>query len=121
MTTLTDLPSLLRDDPVVADLLSGAAPVVAIPEPARPLVVSALARLSSRRPLLVAVPTQAEAERLAHDLEAFLGRDTVDQFPAWETLPFERVSPTVETMGRRLRTMWRIRNCLLYTSDAADE
>ena len=25
-------------------------------------------------------------------------------FPAWETLPFERVSPGVETMGRRLRT-----------------
>ena len=31
-------------------------------------------------------------------------------FPAWETLPFERVSPSVETMGRRLRTMWRLRD-----------
>ena len=29
-------------------------------------------------------------------------------FPAWETLPFERVSPSVETMGRRLRAMWRL-------------
>ena len=33
----------------------------------------------------------------------------VDLFPAWETLPFERVSPGVETMGRRLRAMWRLR------------
>jgi transcription-repair coupling factor (superfamily II helicase) len=26
--------------------------------------------------------------------------------PAWETLPFERVSPEVETMGRRLALLW---------------
>ena len=39
-----------------------------------------------------------------------LGADEVDLFPAWETLPFERVSPCVETMGRRLRTMWRLRD-----------
>ena len=41
---------------------------------------------------------------------AFLGADEVELFPAWETLPFERVSPGVETMGRRLRTMWRLRD-----------
>src|SRR5690606_4452060 len=29
-------------------------------------------------------------------------------FPAWETLPFERVSPSVETMGRRLEVLWRL-------------
>ncbi len=54
------------------------------------------------------MPTNAEAERLAHDLAAFLGADEVELFPAWETLPFERVSPSVETMGRRLRAMWRL-------------
>ena len=57
----------------------------------------------------MAVPTGAEAERLAHDLGQFLGADEVEQFPAWETLPFERVSPGLETMGRRLRVMWRLR------------
>jgi transcription-repair coupling factor (superfamily II helicase) len=56
------------------------------------------------------VPTATDAERLAHDLGAFLGPDQVDLFPAWETLPFERVSPSIETMGRRLRTMWRLRH-----------
>ena len=64
----------------------------------------------SRQPLVVAVPTTGEAERLAHDLAAFLGADEVELFPAWETLPFERVSPAVETMGRRLRTLWRLRD-----------
>jgi transcription-repair coupling factor (superfamily II helicase) len=55
------------------------------------------------------VPTSADAERLAHDLALFVGEPHVDVFPAWETLPFERVSPSVETMGSRLRTLWHLR------------
>ncbi len=59
--------------------------------------------------MLVAVPTRAEAERVAGDLRQYLGEEAVELFPAWETLPFERVSPNAETMGRRLRVMWRLR------------
>jgi transcription-repair coupling factor (superfamily II helicase) len=84
-------------------------PVVAVPEAARALFVAALAGVTTRRPLLLAVPTDAEAERLARDLAQYLGPDAVEHFPAWETLPFERVSPALETMGRRLRVMWRLR------------
>ena len=29
-------------------------------------------------------------------------------FPAWETLPFERISPGVETMGRRCEAIWQL-------------
>ena len=35
-------------------------------------------------------------------------RTPVEVFPAWETLPFERVSPDVSTMGRRLRLLWQL-------------
>ncbi|MGH9150827.1 MAG: transcription-repair coupling factor, partial [Acidimicrobiales bacterium] len=84
--------------------------VLAVPQPARAFTVAGLAILSDRHPLVVATPTTTDAERLAADLRAFLGDDQVDAFPAWETLPFERVSPSVETMGRRLRAMWRLRN-----------
>ena len=84
--------------------------VVAVPDPARAFVVAGLATLSRRHPLVVTVPTTTDAERLSSDLRAFLGPDAVDLFPAWETLPFERVSPGVETMGRRLRALWRLRN-----------
>ena len=45
----------------------------------------------------------------SRDLAQFLGDGEVELFPAWETLPFERVSPSFETMGRRLRVMWRLR------------
>ena len=108
--TLAPLLPLLRNDDTFAGLRGLRSGVVAVPEPARAFAVAGVAEASGRRPVLVAVPTNVEAERLAHDLAAFLGPEQVDVCPAWETLPFERVSPSVETMGRRLRTMWRLQS-----------
>ncbi len=107
---LRDLPPLLREEPGFASVLGRSSAVLAVPEPARALVVAGLSTLSSRRPIVVAVPTTGDADRLVNDLRAFLGADAVESFPAWETLPFERVSPSVETMGRRLRALWRLRD-----------
>src|SRR5215468_8361419 len=108
MPPLSDLPKLLADEPAVRAVVARAH-AVAVPESARALFVAALAGVTTRRPLLVAVPTGAEAERLARDLTQFVGDGDVELFPAWETLPFERVSPSLETMGRRLRVIWRLR------------
>jgi transcription-repair coupling factor (superfamily II helicase) len=107
--SLRSLPPLLAQDEAVTRLAGAPSALIAVPEPARAFVIAGLARLSSRRPLVVAVPTSPDADRLTHDLRAFLGEDEVETFPAWETLPFERVSPSVETMGRRLRVLWRLR------------
>jgi transcription-repair coupling factor (superfamily II helicase) len=107
---LADLPAALRDEPALARVLGRPSATIAAPEAARALVTAGLAGLTQRRPLVLAVPTSTEAERLAHDLAAYLGDDRVELFPAWETLPFERVSPAVETMGRRLRVLWRLRD-----------
>ena len=102
---LADLPALLAGEPAVRAVIDRV-PVVAVPEPARALYLAALARVTTRRPILVTVPTAAEAERVTHDLTRYLGRDGgVELFPAWETLPFERVSPSLDTMGRRLRRL----------------
>ena len=105
---LAPLLSLLRSDDTFSSLRDLRSVVVAVPEPARAFAVAGLVEASGRHPTVVAVPTNAEAERLAHDLSAYLGSGQVDVCPAWETLPFERVSPSVETMGRRLRAMWRL-------------
>ena len=70
--------------------------------------MASLVRRTDRSPLVVAVPTGTEAERLVSDLRLMLGDHVVEYFPAWETLPFERVSPAVETMGRRLRVLHRL-------------
>ncbi len=105
---LAPLLPLLRSDQAFTSLRDLRSVVVAVPEPARAFAIAGLAEAAGRHPTVVAVPTNSEAERLAHDLAAYLGADQVDVCPAWETLPFERVSPSVETMGRRLRTMWRL-------------
>ena len=112
MTTgppLAPLAPLLAEEPALRAVI-GREPVVAVPDPARALFVAALAHVSTRRPIVVAVPTLNDADRMVHDLAQFLPAGAVEEFPAWETLPFERVSPSVETMGRRLRVMWRLRS-----------
>lgn len=74
------------------------------------MAIAGLAALSRHRPLLVACPTGTDAGHLHDDLVSIMGASAVALFPAWETLPFERVSPTVETMGRRHEVLWRLRH-----------
>jgi transcription-repair coupling factor (superfamily II helicase) len=107
---LEPLPALLRGEPALAGIAGGSTGVLAVSEAGRAFTIAGLAHLTERHPIVVAVATTTEAERLAADLRAFIGQDAVDVFPAWETLPFERVSPSVETMGRRLRVMWHLRD-----------
>ena len=92
----------------MVDALSVGSTALAVPEAATAFVIAGVARLSDRRPMLVVTPTVRDAERLAHDLSTFLGTGTVALFPAWDTLPFERVSPEVATMGERLRLLWHL-------------
>lgn len=107
---LSELTRLLGTESSLVATASGSAPVVAVPDVARAMFVASLAKMTGRRPIVLAVPTGTEADRIAHDLRELLGPREVEVFPAWETLPFERVSPAMETMGRRLRIVWRLRN-----------
>ena len=121
--SLRSLPPLLRDEPAMARVVGASTATLAVATPAQAFVLAGLIRLGSRRPVLVVTPTGAAAEQLAHDLEAFTGGPILrprspapavdgpgraEVFPAWETLPFERVSPDVSTMGRRLRLLWQM-------------
>lgn len=64
--------------------------------------------LSQRRGPLVAI-TPGSPDRLAADASTFLPPGSVEVFPAWEMLPFEHVSPAPDVVGRRLRTLWRMK------------
>ncbi len=107
---LRSLAPLLRDEPGLTRAFGEPDARLAVVEVARPISIAALATLSNRRPLLVACPTGTMARQLHDDLAQFLDEDELALFPGWETLPFERVSPNVETMGQRLDVLWRLRD-----------
>ncbi len=74
-------------------------------------VVAAMAAPAPRgggRPVLAVTATGREAEDLATALRCFLPADSVVEFPAWETLPHERLSPRSDTVGRRLAVLRRL-------------
>src|SRR5215468_5597815 len=80
------------------------------PPALRPLLVAALAgQPGSASPLVLAVTATArEAEELAAALGSLLSEDAVGYFPAWETLPHERLSPRSDTSGQRLAVLRRL-------------
>ncbi len=53
--------------------------------------------------LLVVMPGESEAEELVDDLRLFTS--SVAFAPAWETLPFEHVSPNISTMAMRAEAL----------------
>ncbi len=83
----------------MVDAMAVGSSALAVPDAAVAYVVAGMGRLGERRPLLVVTPTVGDAERLSHDIGAFLGDDVVELFPAWDTLPFERVQPRVVDDG----------------------
>jgi transcription-repair coupling factor (superfamily II helicase) len=75
------------------------------PPALRPFVAAAIA---GKRPALVVTATGREAEDLAAALGGLLPADSIAVFPAWETLPHERLSPRSDTVGRRLAVLRRL-------------
>ncbi|WP_461189561.1 transcription-repair coupling factor [Arthrobacter sp. Z4-13] len=58
--------------------------------------------------VLAVTATGREAEDLTAALRAYLPADAVAEFPSWETLPHERLSPRSDTVGRRLSVLRRL-------------
>jgi transcription-repair coupling factor (superfamily II helicase) len=78
------------------------------------LRVPLLAALLDRRPaasraLLVVTATGRDSEALRQALPSFAPEAEIIEFPAWETLPHERLSPSAEIVGRRLTTLRRLK------------
>ena len=110
MTVLGELASTLSFDPALNAALGAKSASIVCADHTWPLLLSGLAQRTSDEIVVVATPTGLMAGQLHDDLVAFLPERDVALFPAWETLPFERVSPNVETMGKRLEVLWRIKN-----------
>ncbi|MUM27774.1 transcription-repair coupling factor [Mycolicibacterium sp. CBMA 295] len=108
-TPIAGLVELALTDPSLQDVLRRAADrpadlALVGPASARVLVAATLAQQS---PLLVVAATGREADDLTAELRGVFG-DAVALFPSWETLPHERLSPGVETVGARLLLLRRL-------------
>ncbi|MEV6313928.1 transcription-repair coupling factor [Streptomyces sp. NPDC051776] len=60
------------------------------------------------RAVLAVTATGREAEDLAAALRSLMPPDSVVEYPSWETLPHERLSPRSDTVGRRLAVLRRL-------------
>ena len=108
-TPIAGLVDLALRDPSLQDVTRRAADrpadlALVGPASARVFVASALAQVG---PLLVVTATGREADDLTAELRGVFG-DAVALFPSWETLPHERLSPGVDTVGARLMVLRRL-------------
>ncbi|MEH1015375.1 transcription-repair coupling factor [Micromonospora sp. CPCC 206060] len=95
---------------------SGAAQVdgldLTAPAALRPFAVATVAADieagGAGRPVLAVTATSREADDLAAALGSLIPAGQVAVFPAWETLPHERLSPRSDTVGRRLAVLRRL-------------
>jgi transcription-repair coupling factor (superfamily II helicase) len=105
----------LRQATEQAALLPAVGGDLIAPAALRPLLVAALAGAHDDQAepgpgqfVLAVTATAREAEDLAAALGSLLGEDAVGYFPAWETLPHERLSPRSDTSGQRLAVLRRL-------------
>jgi len=75
--------------------------------PVQPLVAAGLAaqKPGAGVPVLVVTAGERDADQVADQLRCFVPGRRVETFPAWETLPHERLSPGADTVGRRLAVL----------------
>ena len=92
----------------LADAPGGTVPALDLTGPAalRPFVVKGL--VDAGRTVLAVAATTREAEDLVAALHCLVEPEHVAYYPAWETLPHERLSPRSDTVGRRLAVLRRL-------------
>ncbi|PSK98353.1 transcription-repair coupling factor [Murinocardiopsis flavida] len=115
--SLSGLLAVVADDPALANAIEtargGNDPRLdfVAPTALRPFLVAATAAeapVGADRPVLAITATEREAADLTEALSCLLPEDSVALFPAWETLPHERLSPRSDTVGQRLAVLRRL-------------
>ncbi len=61
-----------------------------------------------KKSLAVITPTSRQSQEILSITQELNPHLEVIEFPAWETLPHERLSPSAETVGKRLRALHRL-------------
>ena len=73
-----------------------------------PAAVHGFLAANSNTPLLIITTSTRHAEELSQEISSWIGKDLVVNFPAWETLPHERLSPKADTVTARFKALNKI-------------
>ncbi|MBN9182148.1 MAG: hypothetical protein J0I66_03915, partial [Microbacterium sp.] len=92
----------LRDALVAAPVDADFSLVEGVDAPLIAGLIDRRARAGSPAAVLVISPTGRRADAIGPALGALVPGAQVMHFPAWETLPHERLGPSAETVGQRL-------------------
>jgi transcription-repair coupling factor (superfamily II helicase) len=85
---------------------------VIAPQGANPFVLNLISKLRVAKKLsnvqLIIAATGRESEELGDALKELEPNAEILEFPSWETLPHERLSPSPETVGKRVKVLHRL-------------
>ena len=95
--------ALVQNDEI-SRALTGPARIVA-PSSLEPFLISLVQK---KRSLVVITHSSRRAEELFQELSELTEPQNLLFFPAWETLPHEKLSPKSDTVARRLHTLYTI-------------
>ena len=96
------LVQVLQRDDEVTQAITTSEKIIA-PSPTYPFL---LAMKAASKPLLVITSSSKAAEDLVDELKSL--HSNVHEFPAWETLPHERLSPRSDTVAKRIATLYAL-------------
>ena len=75
------------------------------PAPTHPFLIAELAK---QRRIVVVTHSSKRAAEIGHELSALI--EDVIEFPAWETLPHEKLSPNSDTVAKRISALYNLKN-----------
>ena len=75
-----------------------------------PAATHALLAAHANSPLLLVTTSTRLADQLSAEITSLIGEDLVTNFPPWETLPHERLSPKGDTVTARFKALNQITN-----------
>ena len=116
--SLTGLIKAVSSAPDFKRLSESTVATAVAPKSLAPMLLAQLAApapLGGGRRLVVVTATGREADDLAETLRTLVPTRNIAVFPSWETLPHERLSPSLDTVGRRVAILRRLAH-----ADAAD-
>lgn len=108
--SLTALLDALNEDEqltgALLDLAAGLSVRLGIGSSAIPYLAGVVGK--NHKPILIVTATDRVAADLAEQLKDFFDPKSIALFPAWETLPHERLSPSGDTVGTRMAILRRL-------------